>query len=79
MTLPSKTGASIYKADYNKKPFDSNLAFKPSESYRPNYPFDPNTTYKSNFLPHKGELTSSSKPKYTPEDGPRFFNTQYKG
>lgn len=52
--LPGKTGASIYKGDYNKKPFGSDLAFKPGESYRAVYPFNPNTTYKSNFIPHKG-------------------------
>lgn len=80
LVLPSKTGASIYKADYNRKIPGSDLAFKPLDMYRSSLPFDPNTTYKQNYVPHANLAMASSRPKYTPlEDGPRFLNTQYRG
>ena len=70
----------MYKGDYNKKFFDTDLAFKQGESYKPVYPFNHNTTYSQNFVPHRSQTPKSAKPRYTPiEDAPRFMNTQYKG
>lgn len=56
----------MYKADYNKKIPGSELAFKPLEVYRASLPFDPNTTYKQNYVPYNNSIKSSSKPKHVP-------------
>ena len=80
LKLPTKTGASIYKADYLKKPLDTDLKMKSIDSYKPNHPFEATTTYNQNFIPHRPESAKPTKTRHVPlEDAPRFLNSHYKG